>query len=160
MMIQCNAMRCNRGCINDVKNIKNFFQTHYKLDEIMVLTDDKTAEPETDCAPTRANVLKAFRWLVKGAKSGDSLLLHYSGHGGTVKNQDGTEGTESVLLLFCFALFLFLARLVSSSNTRWHLFVHQPPMNESRIVFVHPFIHILYCTTHLCITLLFISQRI
>jgi len=98
-----------------VKKIKKFFQTHYELNEIMVLTDDKTAEPETDCAPTRANLLKAFRWLVKGAKPGDSLLLHYSGHGGTVKNKDGTEGTECVLCCDCayrFAIFLLFAGLV------------------------------------------------
>lgn len=82
-----------RGCINDVKNIKNFFQTHYQLDDVLVLTDDKQAEPETKYPPTRANILNAFKWLTKGAKPGDSLLLHYSGHGGKVKNHDGTEAS-------------------------------------------------------------------
>ena len=57
----------------------------------MILTDDIEAEPETDNTPTKKNILSAFRWLVKGAQPGDSLILHYSGHGGTVKNTDGTE---------------------------------------------------------------------
>ena len=82
-----------RGCVNDVVNIKKFFRTHYTLNDTLVLTDDKRAEPETDHAPTRKNILNAFKWLVKGAKPGDSLLLHYSGHGGKSKNHDGTEGT-------------------------------------------------------------------
>mmetsp|Transcript_18392 Transcript_18392/g.51268 ORF Transcript_18392/g.51268 Transcript_18392/m.51268 type:complete len:301 (-) Transcript_18392:752-1654(-) len=81
------------GCINDVKNIKSFFQKNYQLDEVMVLTDDKSAEPETKYPPTRANILNAFKWLIRGAKPGDSLLLHYSGHGGKVKNHDGTEAS-------------------------------------------------------------------
>ena len=74
-------------------NIKKFFKSHYHIDEVMVLTDDKRAEPETNYAPTRKNILMAFRWLRKGAKKGDSLLVHYSGHGSRVKNLDGTEGT-------------------------------------------------------------------
>lgn len=58
---------------------------------MMILTDDKETEPETNFAPTKKNILSAFRWLVRGARKGDSLLLHYSGHGGKVKNKDGTE---------------------------------------------------------------------
>mmetsp|Transcript_6227 Transcript_6227/g.15130 ORF Transcript_6227/g.15130 Transcript_6227/m.15130 type:complete len:357 (+) Transcript_6227:211-1281(+) len=80
-----------RGCVNDVVNIKEFFQKHYPLDDMMILTDDKETEPETNFAPTKKNILSAFRWLVRGARKGDSLLLHYSGHGGKVKNKDGTE---------------------------------------------------------------------
>jgi hypothetical protein len=59
----------------------------------MILTDDKRSEPETNYTPTRKNILASFRWLIKGAKSGDSLLLHYSGHGSKVKNLDGTEAS-------------------------------------------------------------------
>lgn len=31
------------------------------------------------------------RWLVHGAKAGDSLFMHYSGHGGSVKDHAGDE---------------------------------------------------------------------
>jgi len=82
-----------KGCINDVINIKNFFKSHYQIDDIMVLTDDKRAEPDTNHSPTRKNIIDAFKWLIKGAKKGDSLLLHYAGHGGTAKNLDGTEAS-------------------------------------------------------------------
>jgi len=76
-----------RGCINDVRNIKNFLETHYTVDEILILTDDPTSSNH----PTRANILQAFRWLRQNASSGDSLILHYSGHGGSVKDTDGDE---------------------------------------------------------------------
>ena len=72
-----------RGCINDVKNIKNFLTDNYDIDESLVLTDDQK-DPKS--IPTRANILNAFRWLREGAKAGDSLIFHYSGHGGSVKD--------------------------------------------------------------------------
>lgn len=89
-----------KGCVNDVVNIKNFFDKNYELDEKLILTDDPRTEPDTNHAPTRANIISGFRWLVKGAKPGDSLLLHYSGHGGKTKNHDGTEksGYDQTLL--------------------------------------------------------------
>lgn len=86
-----------RGCINDVQNIKNFLTKNFRIDEIMVLTDDQT-DPKK--IPTRANILAAFRWLRNGAKAGDSLILHYSGHGGSVKDEDGDEedGMDETLI--------------------------------------------------------------
>jgi hypothetical protein len=77
-----------RGCINDVKNISDFLTENYDIDEFLVLTDDQK-DPKS--IPTRANILNAFRWLREGAKAGDSLIFHYSGHGGSVKDLDGDE---------------------------------------------------------------------
>jgi len=87
-----------RGCINDVHNIKNFLSKNYRIDEVLVLTDDQTSNPRK--MPTRQNILAAFRWLRNGAKSGDSLIFHYSGHGGSVKDTDGDEedGMDETLI--------------------------------------------------------------
>eukprot|EP00961_Rhodomonas_salina_P010130 136231-Rhodomonas_salina.1 len=41
-----------------------------------VLMDDGRSE-----RPTLANILAGFRWLVRGAREGDSLFFHYSGAG-------------------------------------------------------------------------------
>ncbi|KAL7543760.1 hypothetical protein ACHAXR_013058 [Thalassiosira sp. AJA248-18] len=86
-----------RGCINDVKNIKQFLTSNYRIDEILVLTDDQK-DPKS--IPTRKNILDAFRWLRNGARAGDSLILHYSGHGGSVKDTDGDEedGMDETLI--------------------------------------------------------------
>ncbi len=36
-------------------------------------------------------MLSAMQWLVAGAQAGDSLLLHFSGHGSQKRDTDGDE---------------------------------------------------------------------
>lgn len=52
------------------------------------MTDDLT-DPRS--IPTRANIITGMKWLVQNAAPGDDLFLHYSGHGGPVKDLDGDE---------------------------------------------------------------------
>ncbi|CDO52196.1 hypothetical protein DV495_003281 [Geotrichum candidum] len=78
-----------RGCINDVHNVKNFLQQHgYREDDMVVLTDDQSNQR---ALPTRENILRGMRWLVKDAQTNDSLFLHYSGHGGQAEDTNGDE---------------------------------------------------------------------
>ncbi|KAJ3057798.1 Ca(2+)-dependent cysteine protease, partial [Quaeritorhiza haematococci] len=79
-----------RGCINDVKNVHSWLSTSYPdfARDMRILTDDQTDAAKK---PTRANIVQGFKWLVEGAKAGDSLFLHYSGHGGTHADTDGDE---------------------------------------------------------------------
>ncbi|KAI0241918.1 Ca(2+)-dependent cysteine protease, partial [Massospora cicadina] len=55
---------------------------------VTILTDDQQHPLRI---PTYDNITGAMRWLVEGAKAGDSLFLHYSGHGGTQRDTDGDE---------------------------------------------------------------------
>jgi hypothetical protein len=50
--------------------------------------------------PTHANIISAMKWLVAGAKKGDSFFLHYSGHGGSTKDLSGDEvdGKDETIL--------------------------------------------------------------
>ena len=41
--------------------------------------------------PTRAAILQAYRHVVAVSKPGDSIFLHYSGHGTKVKDLNGDE---------------------------------------------------------------------
>jgi metacaspase-1 len=79
-----------KGCINDVKNIKEFVTTNFNFpsdtDHMKTLTDD-----DTDNMPTRENILNGMKWLIDGASNGDSLFLHYSGHGASQKDTHGDE---------------------------------------------------------------------
>lgn len=79
-----------KGCINDANNVKNFLcrQYGYRDGDIVMLTDD-SSDPKQ--IPTRANMIRAMKWLVEGAEPNDSLFLHYSGHGGQTKDLDGDE---------------------------------------------------------------------
>merc|ERR1712125_56000 len=81
-----------KGCINDVKNMQNFLAKYgFNGQNVRVLTDDLT---DASRQPTRANILRDLRWLVQGARPGDSLFFHFSGHGSQVVDTSGDEDDE------------------------------------------------------------------
>jgi hypothetical protein len=49
--------------------------------------------------PTRANILAAFQELLQGARAGDELWFHYSGHGSLQRDANGDEesGADSCI---------------------------------------------------------------
>jgi hypothetical protein len=73
-----------RGCVNDVRNLRAVLTTHYGF----ALKDITTL---TDLAATTKAMRDAITKLVRGAKKGDVLLFHYSGHGANVPDKDGDE---------------------------------------------------------------------
>ncbi|KAI0385744.1 caspase domain-containing protein [Hypomontagnella monticulosa] len=79
-----------RGCINDTRNVSQFLieRYGYKREDMIILTDD---QHDPIMIPTKANILRAMEWLVSGARPNDALFLHYSGHGGQTKDEDGDE---------------------------------------------------------------------
>lgn len=85
-----NTKNALRGCINDVKNMSNFLNQRfgYSWDDMVILTDDQR---EMARVPTKENIMRAMQWLVKDARPNDSLVFHYSGHGGVTKDLDGDE---------------------------------------------------------------------
>ncbi|CDO70477.1 hypothetical protein BN946_scf184569.g20 [Trametes cinnabarina] len=60
----------------------------YKDEDILILIDDQSEQYDM---PTRENILAAMRDLVKDAQPGDRFVFSFSGHGGQVPNEDGTE---------------------------------------------------------------------
>lgn len=54
--------------------------------DIALLLDDGE-----NTAPTAANILAAFKKLAAEAKAGDACFLHYSGHGCSIRDDDGDE---------------------------------------------------------------------
>ncbi|KAI0880308.1 caspase domain-containing protein [Annulohypoxylon maeteangense] len=79
-----------RGCINDTKNVSQFLMERYgyKREDMIILTDD---QQDPILIPNKANILRAMQWLVSNARPNDALFLHYSGHGGQTKDEDGDE---------------------------------------------------------------------
>ena len=80
--------------MNDAKNVRKFLMstsggyhiycssahmTHFignwgfHQEDILVLTDDSR---DSKRLPTKANIMSAMKWLVKGAKAHDSLFFH------------------------------------------------------------------------------------
>ncbi len=87
------------GCVNDIVDMRAVC-AQLRYDSVCILHDGAwpgLANPADtrigDGAPTRANILAGFRWLVAGAGRGDHLLLHYSGHGGQLRER--VRGSEA-----------------------------------------------------------------
>ncbi|KAF7842983.1 metacaspase-3-like [Senna tora] len=80
-----------KGSVNDVLLMKRFLieDLGFRPDSIVVLRDDQNKNPKT--IPTKANIIEAMKWLVRGCKAGDSLVFHYSGHGSRVEDNDMDE---------------------------------------------------------------------
>jgi hypothetical protein len=73
-----------RGCVNDVKNLAAALVELYgfqKADVSML----------ADLDATKKAMQAGIRKLVHDAKKGDVIVLHYSGHGSNVPDDDGDE---------------------------------------------------------------------
>ncbi len=81
-----------RGCVNDVNDLRDaLVEFHgFRKKDITVLTDG---------AATKKAMQKGIQALVRGAKKGDAALLHYSGHGSNVPDDNGDEadGRDEIL---------------------------------------------------------------
>ena len=72
------------GCINDVNSINDLLKI-YNYKNITILTDN------TPIKPTKDNILSNIKDLFINANDGDTLLIHYSGHGTYKKDTNGDE---------------------------------------------------------------------
>jgi hypothetical protein len=81
------------GCRTDAQNMHQLIQEvwGYRSSQIKTLLDKEA---------TRRAILTAFdNWLVKGSQTGDRVLFYYSGHGSSVRDDNGDEddGRDEVL---------------------------------------------------------------
>ncbi|KAJ6853323.1 metacaspase-4-like [Iris pallida] len=77
------------GCVNDVQRVRRCLVELFGFDErdIEVLIDTDGSYTQ----PTGANICQSVERLVRRAKPGDSLFIHYSGHGLRLPTADGEE---------------------------------------------------------------------
>lgn len=77
-----------RGCHNDVLNMIEYIKDAHGFedDDIVILMDDGE-----HTSPTAANIMNAYKKLAAEASPGDALFCHYSGHGCSVRDDDGDE---------------------------------------------------------------------
>ena len=85
-----------KGCINDVKHIKDFLITNCDFEEnnIKVLTEQDTILPTSD------NIKSNITWLVSNNAENDLLVFHYSGHGSNIRdtNLDENDGMDETIV--------------------------------------------------------------
>mmetsp|Transcript_4328 Transcript_4328/g.8629 ORF Transcript_4328/g.8629 Transcript_4328/m.8629 type:complete len:712 (-) Transcript_4328:82-2217(-) len=79
------------GCVNDVRRMREALSRRWGFPEDeasqRVLLDEPSWPP--GLRPTLSNMRAAIAWLVEGARTGDALYFHYSGHGGREPAEDG-----------------------------------------------------------------------
>ncbi|KAH8981576.1 caspase domain-containing protein [Lactarius hatsudake] len=77
----------------------------FEWSNMQILIDDQRGS-----LPTKANILAAMRWLVKGAQPGDALFFYFSGHATQVKDlgEDDPDG-----LVECMCAMDYMGNLSS-----------------------------------------------
>ncbi len=83
-----------RGCINDVSDVRFTLTSLYGFNtsQIRVLTDARA---------TKENILVRLNWLLDGAKKGDTLIFHFSGHGSQIRDRNGDELDDGLDEILC-----------------------------------------------------------
>lgn len=76
------------GCHNDVKNMTAYLKDKHGFEDrnIKILMDDGYHQ-----SPTYSNIMNAYRNVVRESAKGDTVFLHYSGHGGRKEDLNGDE---------------------------------------------------------------------
>lgn len=85
------------GCSNDIRNVRDMLIKTFNYDakNINVLSEEGT-----NIRPIRSVIENGINQLVANCKSGDTLLLYYSGHGAQVNDNTGdeTDGMDEVIV--------------------------------------------------------------
>ena len=81
------------GCINDVNNIEALLIGTYRFPETNIR---KFADQEV----TAAAIRDGFAWLYDGARKGDRLVFHFSGHGSYTTSSSADEDLDELLCLY------------------------------------------------------------
>ena len=72
----------------------------FQEENMTILMDDGN-----HMAPTRQNILDAYKTIVSESQPGDVVFCHYSGHGGKVRDENGDEddGYDETLIPLDYA---------------------------------------------------------
>jgi len=83
-----------RGCVNDVLDMHFTLRSLFGFEtpEVRVLTDSRA---------TKEGIIHRLKWLVDGAKEGDFLVFHFSGHGSQIRDRDQDELEDQLDELIC-----------------------------------------------------------
>jgi hypothetical protein len=83
-----------KGCVNDVTNVRDVLLKYFgfEVEDIRLLVDERA---------TKKGILERLKWLVQGAKKGDRLLFHFSGHGSQVRDRDEDEVKDHLDEILC-----------------------------------------------------------
>lgn len=89
------------GCHQDVHNVRQFLGAMGYSDDSrsqVIMRDDRHTDPRGPFWPNGHNMMAAMQWLI--SEPGTVNFLHYSGHGGQVRDEGGyrTSGLDDTIV--------------------------------------------------------------
>ena len=84
-----------KGCINDVRQVSDLLYSRFGF------AADGSTRLLTDARATTAAIVDRLHWLLDGARPGDVLVFHYSGHGSQVPDRHGDERDDGLDEIIC-----------------------------------------------------------
>lgn len=84
-----------RGCVNDALQTSQVLGARYGFDgadSVRLLADERA---------TGNAIRRRLEWLLSGARPGDVLVFHFSGHGSQVRDRDGDELDDGLDEIIC-----------------------------------------------------------
>ncbi len=84
-----------KGCINDVRQVNDLLYSRFGF------AADGSTRLLTDARATTAAIVDRLHWLLDGARAGDVLVFHYSGHGSQVPDRHGDEIDDGLDEIIC-----------------------------------------------------------
>lgn len=108
-----------RGCVNDVQDMAEFLVDKCDFEEadVRLLVDAR--------ASTRG-ILDRLDWLTSGARPGDRLFFHYSGHGAQVTDRDALGSVQRPEDVLCPQNFDWTPGHMISGRQLNHIFCALP----------------------------------
>ncbi len=82
-----------RGCENDVRDVSKLLIETFGF-------SDRNIRRQVNEAVIKTAVRDGFAWLVDGAKAGDRLVFHFSGHGSYTESANDDEAVDELLCLY------------------------------------------------------------
>lgn len=86
-----------RGCINDVGSLNRLLTERFGFESGMI----RVRENEE---VTKKELLKGWKWLLSGAKPGNRLIFHFSGHGSYTADLDADDPDHADELLCLYGM--------------------------------------------------------
>jgi len=82
-----------RGCENDGRNVARLLTNTFGFHESQI-------RQHVSQEVTKATITDGFAWLFDGARNGDRLVVHFSGHGSYIESASSDEAIDELICLY------------------------------------------------------------
>ena len=120
--VNTHHQRSLKGCINDVNSVEQYLKRYKHVNISKFVADHPFGRKSTTSSlswPTHINITSKLKQLARKAKKGDSVLIHYSGHGTQYENPEDSKYNSDIALVLldtrkreCYLRGVHLANLL------------------------------------------------